>query len=282
MVRPMESTYPRTMHATPPARALAAAAARYARARADRWAPVPAELDAAIADDAELGAAARRARAELCATLVQRLNDPRRHYLDAVLAVPRERFVLPEDIAHSADDMPMPLDVDGRATVSAPHAYLLTFGLLELGPGDHLIELGTGTGYGAALARRIVGPAGRVVSVEIDPSLHRRAVRLLATVAEEPDISPVEALLGDGRVLAPKLIEGASVPPSRPIKIAVTYACTSIPEPFERRLPEGGCLVAPVGATEEQQELVRLERRGTVLWQTSHGAVRYVTERTSA
>ena len=267
-----------------PARALAAAAAPYARARADRWAPVPAELDARIAADAALHQAARQARKNLYDVLIQHLRNPQQSHLDAVLAVPRERFVLPEDIAHSADDVPMPLDAEGHATVSAPHAYLLTFGLLDLCPGDCLVELGTGTGYGAALARRIVGPRGRVVTVEIDRSLHQRAARLLADPSTggggAPENAPVETLLGDGRELAPVLIAKGMPSGLGRLKIAITYACTSIPEPIERCLPEGGCLVAPVGATEEHQELVRLERRKAVLWQTSHGAVRYVTERT--
>ena len=84
--------------------------------------------------------------------------------------MPRERFVRPGDVDRSTEDMPLPLDDEGLATVSAPHAYLLSFRLLGLAPGDALVELGSGTGYGAALASFIVGPHGRVLTIEIDPS----------------------------------------------------------------------------------------------------------------
>src|SRR6185503_2335324 len=109
-------------------RELAALAGRYAHARSDRWALVSPEIDDAIAADAPLADAARRARRGLVREVTRRLGDlpapptlPR--YMDALIRVPRERFVLPEDIALSADDLPLALDREGLATVSAPHAY---------------------------------------------------------------------------------------------------------------------------------------------------------------
>jgi len=259
---------------------LAVAAARYARG--PRWGPVPPEVDAEIAADRDLASAARHARETLCAALAQRMSDLPERYLRAVLEVRRERFVLPADLAQSADDAPLPLDPAGNATVSAPHAYLLTYGLLGLGPGDRLVELGTGTGYGAALAREIVGPSGWVTSVEIDGVLHDRARRLLGVdsdgiVAADDRRAAARVICGDARRLAPELISAVD---GRPPRVAVTYAMTALEPTFERALPEGGRLVAPVGATEELQELVRVERRASVLWQTAHGAVRYVLERT--
>jgi protein-L-isoaspartate(D-aspartate) O-methyltransferase len=249
---------------------LAALAARYARAHPGRWVRVPAELDRAIEGDAGLRRAAYAARVGLVSGLSLRLGrlDPR--YLEAVLEVPRERFVLPEDIAHSADDAPMPLDPDGLATVSAPHAYLLTFALLGLGRDDHLLELGTGTGYGAALASTIVGKRGHVTTVEIDADLHERAARLLAG---EPGVTP---LLGDARELGPALLRDARE--GGPRKVAVTYALFETPEALLAALPEGGRLVAPVGAEDEQQ-LVLWERKEQALLRSEHGAVRYVAER---
>ena len=121
--------------------------------------------------------------------------------LQAIRAVPRERFVREEDIARSAEDVPLPLDDVGLATVSAPHAYLLSFRLLGLRPGDHLVELGSGSGYGAALASFIVGPRGRVLTVEIDPALAARTKLLLAdapnVVAVQGDAVLSTALWGD-------------------------------------------------------------------------------------
>ncbi|WP_129351814.1 protein-L-isoaspartate O-methyltransferase family protein [Sorangium cellulosum] len=277
--------------------ALASLAARYDARRADRWARVPEELDAVIAEDVELAGAGRVARAPLVAELARRFAFSAR-YLDAILLTPRERFVLPEDIAAAADDTPLPLDRAGQATVSAPHAYLLTYSLLGLAPGDCLLELGTGTGYGAALARRIVGPAGHVTSIEIDGVLYERAARLLGArparldegalgaatassgAAATGDDASVTLFCGDGRALAERVLSGArSSPPARPWKVAITYALTDAPAALEEQLTEGGVLVAPVGAWEGHQELVRVERRQGALLREVHGAVRYVAER---
>ena len=263
----------------PGRRALAVAAERWEHARTARWAPVPPELERAIAEDRDLAAAARRAREVLLAEASRRLGDlmpmdVASRYASVLLDVPRERFVLPEDIGSSSDDIPSPLDRAGLATVSAPHAYLLTYGLLELDEGDDLIELGSGTGYGAALASHIVGPTGRVTSIEIDPVLYERAVRLLA----EPDAhgpAPITLLAGDARALVPDLM---ARPPCGPVRVAITYAIPSAPEDILALLPEGGCVVAPVG-WDYDQRLERWTREGGALHRTVHGAVRYVSER---
>jgi protein-L-isoaspartate(D-aspartate) O-methyltransferase len=276
---------------------LAALGARYDGRRADPGGPVPPELDAAIAADAELSEAARGARKQLVAELAGRFEFPAR-FLAAILAVPRERFVLPEDIAASADDAPRPLDRAGNATVSAPHAYLLTYDLLGLTGGDHLLELGTGTGYGAALARRLVGSEGHVVSIEIEPALYERAARLLGASnagAGEPGLPPrsraarsdgesgVTLFCGDGRAIAERVLAERPLHPlTRPWKIALTYAVSALPVELERLLPEGGVLVAPVGVPDGHQELTRVERRAGALCRGAHGPVRYVSERTGA
>jgi protein-L-isoaspartate(D-aspartate) O-methyltransferase len=273
---------------------LAAAAEPWAHARADRWAPVPAELDRAIAADVRVAEAARWARRHLLRDAVQRLGDlvpaaAVARYAAVLRAVPRERFVLPEDMASSADDTPSPLDREGLATVSAPHAYVLTYGLLELSAGDHLLELGSGTGYGAAIASQIVGAGGRVTSIEIDAELHARAARLLA----EPELSGparVTLLHGDARALARPWMTPArsslASHPLRPLRVAVTYAMPEPPEDLLALLPEGGRLVAPVcgdapaaAGGEYEQRLVRWTRVGGALQRTTHGAVRYVPER---
>ncbi|MGK4000690.1 protein-L-isoaspartate O-methyltransferase family protein [Sorangium sp. So ce1024] len=283
------STEPRAAVAS-----LAALASRYDGRRPDRWSPVPEQLDAAIAHDVELAEAGRVARSLLVAELARRFEFPA-HYLDAILLVPRERFVLPEDLAASADDTPLPLDRAGQATVSAPHAYLLTYSLLGLAPGDRLLELGTGTGYGVALARRILGPAGHVTSIEIDPALHARAARLLgarpdprgddaalacSSAGPSLDGASVTLMCGDGRSLAERVLAtGRALPSDRPWKVAVTYALIDPPSELEEQLADGGVLVAPVGAWEGHQELVRVERRHGALFREVHGAVRYVAER---
>lgn len=273
-------------------RRLESLAARYAHARGgDRWAPVPLDLDERIAEDYALAEAALRARFRLTHEVTRRIGSmlPRPlvpRYLDALIRSPRERFVLPEDIAFSAIDAPMPLDREGMATVSAPHAYLLTYGLLELDEGDHLLELGTGTGYGAAIARDIVGPTGRIASVEIDPVLAARARHLLYLL-ERGGTSCITLFEGDGTDVAPALLRSMTAP--RPIKVAVTFAMNAVPSALVELMPEGSCLVAPVAWSEngepppdDRQELVRWEKRGGRVERSMHGAVRYVSERHAA
>jgi protein-L-isoaspartate(D-aspartate) O-methyltransferase len=273
----------------PSRRELAAAAERWSHAQPDRWAEVPPDLDEAIAADRDLAQAARWARRHLLRDALRRLGDlvppgELARYAEALIDVPRERFVLPEEIAFSADDAPSPLDRAGLATVSAPHAYVLTYGLLALGEGDHLLELGSGTGYGAALGSHLVGASGLVTSVEIDPVLHARAVRLLG----RPDArgpAPVILLPGDARELAPALLSSGAGRPvagsgrARPSRVAVTYALPEDPVPLLDVLPEGGRLVAPVATNGDEQILTRWVRECGDLVQTTHGAVRYVSER---
>ena len=188
-------------------------------------------------------------------------------HLRALLEVPRERFVHPDDIERSADDTPLPLDSVGLATVSAPHAYLLSFRLLDLGLGDSLVELGTGSGYGAALASYIVGPKGRVRSFEIDRSLAQWAIRNLA------DVPNVVVSQADAEITAPAW-EGAS-------KIVVTFAIEELPQAWLDAIPEGGRLVAPVGRPDQDQRLVLVTRLAGELVRTEHGAVRYVANRSA-
>jgi protein-L-isoaspartate(D-aspartate) O-methyltransferase len=273
----------------PARRALAAAAARWAHARPDRWAPVPPELDRAIAADRALAEAAREARRGLYGEVSRRLAGllpaaAMDRLAEALLEVPRERFVLPEDIASSADDAPSPLDRAGLATVSAPHAYLLTYALLGLAEGEHLLELGSGTGYGAALASHVLGARGRVTSIEIDPDLHARAVRLLRDV-DSASAAPVTLLAGDARALAADRMTGPE-----PLRVVFTYAIAAPPEALLARLPAGARLLAPVGAGEDDQRLERWSRdervaghlgcaSAGVVDRSEHGAVRYVPER---
>jgi protein-L-isoaspartate(D-aspartate) O-methyltransferase len=217
------------------------------------------------APPAELREVARGCRLALVDTVERQLGPFDSRLLDALLEVPRERFVRPEDVARSADDTPLALDDEGLATVSAPHAYCLSFRLLGLTEGDTLVELGSGSGYGAALASFIVGPAGRVITFEIDPALAAWARR---TLSSEGNVTVVE---GDAVKSAPRW-EGAK-------KVVATFAVEAIPAEWLARLPEGGKLVAPVGGPDSDQRLVLAVKRGGVVTQSDHGAVRYVKNR---
>ena len=220
----------------------------------------------------ELREVARGCRLDLVATVEKHLGTLDPLQLRALLEVPRERFVRDEDLERSADDTPLALDDEGLATISAPHAYLLSFRLLELKPGDTLVELGSGSGYGAALASFIVGAkgaAGWVRSFEIDGRLARWAERNTAELRNvaivQCDAMASVPLWGHGR-------EGAR-------KVVVTFAVDAVPDVWVQALPEGGALVAPVGPAGADQRLVLVRREGNRLVRTEHGAVRYVQNR---
>jgi protein-L-isoaspartate(D-aspartate) O-methyltransferase len=209
----------------------------------------------------------RAPRARLAEKVLRELGplDPR--HLAALLEVARDRFVRPEDVEAAWEDTPLSLDESGLSTISAPHAYMLSFRLAELAPGDRLVELGSGTGYGAALAAFIVGPSGWVVTFEIDAALAARARALLA------DLPNARVEHADAMSSAPRW-GGAK-------KVICTFAVQELPPSWLDALPEGGRLVAPVGRSTREQSLVRVERRGGQLITTEHGSVRYVQNRSS-
>lgn len=240
--------------------------------RVDWMAQIAARLDRERAfapgryssDEEELREVARACRADLVAQVNERLGPFDPLHLRALLEVPRERFVRFEDIARSAEDTPLALDDDGLATISAPHAYLLSFRLLELSPGDRMVELGTGSGYGAALARNIVGDSGHVRTIEIDAKLADWAKRNLHG-------SGVDVVCGDA--------VASAVGDARARKIVATFAVDALPTAWLDAVPEGGRLVAPVGPRERDQRLLCIRRERGELRTSDHGAVRYVQNR---
>ncbi|HEY4015496.1 MAG TPA: hypothetical protein VGM06_19255 [Polyangiaceae bacterium] len=213
----------------------------------------------------ELREVARGCRLPLVDGIERQLGpfDPR--HLTALLEVPRERFVRIEDIERSAEDVPLPLDDQGLATISAPHAYALSYRLLALARGDLLVELGSGSGYGSALAAFIVEESGRVLSFEIDEDLAAWAARSLDGT---PNVHVVRA---DAMASAP--LWGAAK------KVVATFAVNVLPAAWIDALPEGGRLVAPVGPSDRDQKLVLAVRRHGRVVESEHGAVRYVRNR---
>jgi len=165
---------------------------------------------------------------------------------DAMLRVPREDFIPSayRDYAYSEGPLPLPGE---QATVSCPHSYPLFYEPLGLDEGHRFLEVGLGSGYGAALAREIVGRSGLVVSIEIDPLTYGFAKANL----ERAGYTDVTLVLGDGGLGYPEL-----APYDR---ICITAACGSIPAPLFGQLARGGRLIAPV---EEQgvQDLVLIEK----------------------
>lgn len=165
---------------------------------------------------------------------------------DALLRVPREDFLPSPYRDYAYLEVPLPLPGE-QATLSCPHSYPLFYEPLGLEEGHRFLEVGLGSGYGAALAREIVGRSGLVVSMEIDPLTYGFAKTNLAR-AGYPDVTLV---LGDGGLGYPEL-----APYDR---ICITAACGRIPAPLFDQLTRGGRLIAPV---EERgvQDLVLIEK----------------------
>jgi pyruvate-formate lyase-activating enzyme len=86
----------------------------------------------------------------------------------AMLRVPKEEFMDPSLIGYAYADQPFPIPGDGRQTISAPYMYPATCEPLGIKEGDRVLEIGAGSGYGAALAYELVGEKGLVVAIEIN------------------------------------------------------------------------------------------------------------------
>ena len=165
---------------------------------------------------------------------------------EALLKVPREDFIPRNYRDYAYREVPLPLPGE-QATISCPHSYPLFYEPLGLDKGHRFLEVGLGSGYGAAIAREIVGPDGLIVSVEIDPLTFEFAKRNLKNAGYN-DIVMVK---GDG---------GLGYPEMSPYdRIAVTAACIEIPSPLLEQLSIGGRVIAPV-LEDDTQELVFLEK----------------------
>jgi protein-L-isoaspartate(D-aspartate) O-methyltransferase len=222
------------------------------------------EATLTFAEDAELAAIARARREETvrlpaiaaCSSRVR----------EALLAVPRERFVRTEDIVDSAEDRPLALTDDGGSTISAMHAYALSLDALELGEGDALVDLGAGSGYGACVAGRVVGEAGSVLAIEVMGELATWA----EANARDLGMIHVRAIRGDAHDVEPW--RGAT-------KVTVGFALPDVPAAWIEALGPGGRLVAPVGAKAPQVlTLWRKNLDGTVD-RTELSRVLYVGDR---
>lgn len=217
--------------------------------------------------DASLAAVARALRLRALPAIAADCDLPSDHPILAALeTVPREQFVPLDHIETSTRDVPVPLDDTGLATVSAMHAYARAFSLLAIRPGDHVLDLGGGTGYGAALLHTLVGPTGHVLTVEIDPLLAARARTLL----QHPNLHPLH-----GDALDPTTWSALDIAFN---KVVLGFALDSIPDSWLATFPEGTTIVAPL-RDGDTHRLTRLHHRGTDFSIERFEEVRYVPTR---
>lgn len=169
------------------------------------------------------------------------IRDPR--VLEAMQRVPRHEFVPPAHRQLAYVDGPLPIGEE--QTISQPYIVAVMTQMLELDPEDRVLEVGTGSGYQAAVAARI---AAEVYSVEIFESLAARARASLADLG----FSNVHVRRGDGYYGWEEKAPFDA--------IIVTCAGGHIPPPLLRQLRNGGRLIMPVGGPFMTQNLVLLEK----------------------
>lgn len=165
------------------------------------------------------------------------------YVLEAMRHVPREAF-MPEDMgAWAYDDRPLPI-AEGQ-TISQPYIVALMAELAELHPGDRVLEIGTGSGYGAAILSRI---AGEIYTVERHENLAGKAAAKLTELGYDN----IHVRHGDG---SRGWVEEAPFD-----AIVVTAGAREIPESLKRQLAIGGRLIIPVGPEWQGQHLIRIRR----------------------
>jgi protein-L-isoaspartate(D-aspartate) O-methyltransferase len=179
--------------------------------------------------------------------------------LEAMAAVPRERF-LPASVAADAyADSPLP--IGHGQTISQPYIVALTAEAARIGPGDRVLDVGTGSGYAAAVYAAM---GAEVWSVEYVPALAEQAAAALRSAG----YGAVRVITGDGTL---------GLPEHAPFDAIVAAAAgPEIPDPWIRQLADGGRIVMPLERRLGWQQLVRVTRRGDDTAIDDLGAVRFV------
>ncbi len=185
------------------------------------------------------------------------IRDPR--VLAAMAAVRREHFVAPSQAEAAYDDRP--LGIGRGQTISQPYIVAAMAEQAGIEPGDRVLEVGTGSGYGAAVLASL---GAEVWTIERHPDLAEQAAARLAA----DGFTAVHVVVGDG---TRGLVDQA------PFDAIVVTACPpAIPPALTEQLADGGRLVIPVGPEQGRQTLVRVVRRGDQLETTDLGPVRFV------
>jgi protein-L-isoaspartate(D-aspartate) O-methyltransferase len=201
--------------------------------------------------------AVQTARARLLAGLRREIRDER--VLAAIGRVPREEFVPPDYRNRAYDDMALPIN-QGQ-TISQPFIVALMSAALAIRDGAHVLEVGTGSGYQAAVLAEM---GAQVDSVERHPALADEAARRLARLGYRqvsvhvaradvlgwPDAAPYDAIL-------------------------VAAAAPAVPADLLAQLRDGGRMVVPVG-TRDDQDLLAVTRRSDRIERVSLGPCRFV------
>jgi protein-L-isoaspartate(D-aspartate) O-methyltransferase len=178
--------------------------------------------------------------------------------LSAIAAMPRERFVRPAERNRAYENVALPIDCE--QTISQPLVVARMLEALELHRSDRVLDIGTGSGYHAALLAQLVA---HVWTIERHPQLSAAARDAIGSLG----IDNVTFVVGDG---------GDGLPDQAPFD-AINVAAAAdddVPESLERQLAEGGRLVVPVGSSDQYLMLARRTPEGIVRFRLE--AVRFV------
>ena len=201
----------------------------------------------------------RRRSQEALLAAARRAGVTDRRVLDAVAAVPRERFVPPGAQSEAAIDRP--IAIGSGQTTSQPSLIASMLAALELTGRERVLEIGTGYGYQTALLSHL---AAEVFSIERLESLAVRAREHLAACG----LDDVEVVVGDGT---------RGLPEAAPFDaIVISAAATEVPGALAGQLVEGGRLVAPVGPDGAQEVICYTARDGRLQDPRRLSAVRFV------
>ncbi|MCS6973534.1 MAG: protein-L-isoaspartate(D-aspartate) O-methyltransferase [Cyclobacteriaceae bacterium] len=167
--------------------------------------------------------------------------------LDAMRKVERHRFVPTEVSSQAYNDYPLPIG-EGQ-TISQPYIVAFMTEALELKPTDKVLEVGTGSGYQAAILAEI---CREVYTIEIVESLGKQAAQILKQLG----YTNVHVRIGDGYFGWPEAAPFDA--------IIVTCSPSDVPEPLQQQLAEGGRMIIPVGEG-QVQELVLITKQNEKL-----------------
>jgi protein-L-isoaspartate(D-aspartate) O-methyltransferase len=197
----------------------------------------------------------KRGRDRLLAQLRPHVRDER--VLAALHDVPRDRFVPPARVRNAWDNVPLPIGAD--QTISQPLVVARMCELLHLRGHERILDIGTGSGYHAAVLARL---GAHVWSIERHASLSARAAENLAAAGVEN----VTLLVGDGALGWPEEAPFDAV--------NVAAAAAAVPPALAEQLVEGGRLVVPVD--DGEQRLVVIQRTATGFERRALERVRFV------
>jgi protein-L-isoaspartate(D-aspartate) O-methyltransferase len=197
-------------------------------------------------------------KGELVATLTRRgISDAR--VLVAVAAVPRDLFVDPGYVESAYADSALPIACG--QTISQPYVVAYMTEKLAAKPDDEVLEIGTGSGYQAAILAKL---CRHVYTIERHEALHQAAVERFDRLG----IRNITAIVGDG---------GAGWPEPRLFeRIIVTAAAREAPAALLGQLKDGGRMIMPVGSRVFRQRLVQFDRTEAGIEKQDLLAVRFV------